>query len=85
MDLGVPELIIIAVLIILLFGVGRIGKVGGELGKGIREFRTAIREDDPANTAKKEAETPAPAPTTPAVAAPAVTTPAPAAESKPAA
>ena len=53
MDLGVPELLIIAVLIILLFGVGRIGKVGGELGKGIREFRTAVKEDTPADTAQK--------------------------------
>ncbi len=45
-DIGVPELLIIAILIILLFGVGRIGKVGGELGKGIREFRTALREEE---------------------------------------
>ncbi len=46
MDIGVPELLIIAVLIILLFGVGRIGKVGGELGRGIREFRSALREGE---------------------------------------
>jgi sec-independent protein translocase protein TatA len=47
MQLGVPELLIIAVIIVLLFGVGRIGKMGGELGKGIREFRTAVKEDTP--------------------------------------
>lgn len=46
MDIGVPELLIIAVLVILLFGVGRIGKVGGELGRGIREFRSALREGE---------------------------------------
>ena len=43
-DIGLPELLIVAVLIVLLFGVGRIGKVGGELGKGIREFRSALKE-----------------------------------------
>ena len=68
MDLGVPELLIIAVLIILLFGIGRIGKVGGELGKGIREFRSAVKEDEHAENAK----TAAPATAAPAVAAPAM-------------
>ncbi len=45
-NLGLPEILIIAVIIILLFGVGRIGKIGGELGKGIREFRNAVKEDE---------------------------------------
>lgn len=45
--LGLPEILIIAVIVILLFGVGRIGKIGGELGKGIREFRNAMKEDEP--------------------------------------
>ena len=40
---GVPELLIILVIIILLFGVGRIGKVAGELGKGIRSFRDGLQ------------------------------------------
>jgi sec-independent protein translocase protein TatA len=41
-DFGAPELLIILVLIVLLFGPGRIGKVAGELGKGIREFRDGL-------------------------------------------
>jgi sec-independent protein translocase protein TatA len=40
--LGAPELIILLVIVIVLFGVGRIGKVGGELGRGIREFREGL-------------------------------------------
>ncbi|MCL4529127.1 MAG: twin-arginine translocase TatA/TatE family subunit [Chloroflexi bacterium] len=41
-DIGVPELLIILVIVILLFGVGRIGKIAGEMGKGIREFRDGL-------------------------------------------
>ncbi len=44
--LGVPELLIVLVIIILLFGVGRIGKIAGELGKGMREFRNGISGKD---------------------------------------
>ena len=40
---GVPGLLIILVIIILLFGVGRIGKVAGELGKGIRSFKDGLQ------------------------------------------
>lgn len=44
--LGVPELLIIAFIVILVFGVGRLPEVGGALGKGIREFRKSTRDDD---------------------------------------
>jgi len=44
--LGGPELIIILAIILLIFGVGRIGKIGGELGKGIKEFRKGIQGDE---------------------------------------
>ena len=44
---GVPELLIILVIIILLFGVGRIGKIAGELGKGIKKsFRDGLQGDE---------------------------------------
>jgi sec-independent protein translocase protein TatA len=45
--LGGPELIIILVIVLLLFGVGRIGKIGGELGRGIKEFRKGLQSDEP--------------------------------------
>jgi len=36
------EWIIILVIVLLLFGVGRLGKLGADLGKGIRNFREAL-------------------------------------------
>ena len=42
--LGTTELIIILVIVILLFGAGRIQKIAGELGKGVRAFRNGVKE-----------------------------------------
>jgi sec-independent protein translocase protein TatA len=39
MDIGIPELLIILVIILLIFGPGRIAKIAGELGSSIRHFR----------------------------------------------
>lgn len=44
--LGPTELIIILVIVLLVFGVGRIGKIAGELGGGIRAFREGLKGDD---------------------------------------
>ncbi len=38
--LGVPELAIILVIIVIIFGVGKLPEIGGALGKGINEFKT---------------------------------------------
>jgi len=47
-NFGTPELLILLVIILLLFGVGRIGKIAGELGRGMREFRSGLKgEDEP--------------------------------------
>lgn len=44
--LGPTELIIILVIVILLFGVGRIGKIASELGSAIRSFREGLKPDE---------------------------------------
>lgn len=44
--LGAPELIIILVIIVLIFGVGKLPEVGSAFGKGIKEFRKATDEPD---------------------------------------
>ena len=46
LDLGIPELIIILVIVVLLFGPGRLSKIAGELGKGIKSFRENLGKDD---------------------------------------
>jgi len=45
-NLGPTELIIILIIVVLLFGVGRLGRLGGELGKGITEFRKGLQSDE---------------------------------------
>jgi sec-independent protein translocase protein TatA len=51
-SLGPTELIIILVIVVVLFGVGRISKIAGELGSGIRAFKEGIQGDEE----KKEAD-----------------------------
>jgi sec-independent protein translocase protein TatA len=51
--LGTPELIIILVIVLLIFGTGRITKVAGELGKGIKEFRSGLKENEDADKKDK--------------------------------
>lgn len=48
-SLGTPELLIILAVVILVFGVGRISKLGSELGKGVSSFRKGIKEGQEEN------------------------------------
>jgi sec-independent protein translocase protein TatA len=42
MDIGAPELIIILIVVLLIFGPGRIVKLAHELGASIRQFREGL-------------------------------------------
>ena len=55
-SLGVPELLIILVIIVVIFGVGRLPEIGGALGKSIREFKSATTDEEKAKKAKLDAE-----------------------------
>ncbi len=46
---SLPELLIVLVIVIVLFGVGRVSKLGGELGSAIREFRKGLTGGDTEN------------------------------------
>lgn len=53
--IGVPELAIILVIVVIIFGVGRLPEVGSSLGKGIRQFKSETggepEIDSPTSTA----------------------------------
>jgi len=59
MNFGPTELIIILVIILVLFGVGRISKIAGELGSGIRAFKDGLQgeEEEAESTESKEQQT----------------------------
>ncbi|MBN1313519.1 MAG: twin-arginine translocase TatA/TatE family subunit [Anaerolineae bacterium] len=55
-QIGPLELVIILTIVLLLFGVGRIGKVGRELGTAISEMRKGLKEgaEEPAEASETE-------------------------------
>jgi TatA/E family protein of Tat protein translocase len=57
MDLGLPELLVIVVVLLLLFGPTKIPQLGGSLGRAIRNFREAAsgRSDRPEARRDEEA------------------------------
>lgn len=48
MDLGPMELVLICVIVMMLFGVGRLPELFGAIGKGVREFRREMTAQDEA-------------------------------------
>lgn len=55
-NLGPVELIIILVVVLLVFGVGRLSKIGGEMGSAIREFRKGLQDDEPEEPGRSTAD-----------------------------
>ncbi len=44
--LGMPELIVILVIIVIIFGAGKLPEIGSGIGKGIKNFKSATREEN---------------------------------------
>lgn len=45
-DIGAPELLIVLVIVVLVFGPGRLAKTFGEIGQGIRSFKDSFSSDE---------------------------------------
>ena len=44
--IGMPELNVILVIILIIFGAGKLPEIGGAIGKGIKNFKKASKEPD---------------------------------------
>ncbi len=53
---GWPEILLVLVIVLLLFGPGRIAKIASELGRGIRNFREGIGSDKDNNEGQEKKE-----------------------------
>lgn len=54
--LGMPELLIILVIVILIFGAGKLPQIGAGLGKGIRNFKKSAKEPDSIDVTPQKSE-----------------------------
>ncbi len=55
--LGMPEMVIILVIALLVFGAGKLPEVGGAIGKGIKGFKKAMSEEEKLPPTSKEGAT----------------------------
>jgi sec-independent protein translocase protein TatA len=56
--IGIPELLIILVIILIIFGVGKLPEIGSALGKGIKNFKKSVSDQNDTNSTptKKEGD-----------------------------
>jgi sec-independent protein translocase protein TatA len=52
--LGMPELIIIMVIVLIIFGAGRLSEIGGAIGKGIKNFKKSVNDPDEIDVTPKD-------------------------------
>jgi sec-independent protein translocase protein TatA len=52
-SVGLPEILLIALVALLLFGAGRIADIGKGLGQGIKNFKQGLKEADDVDADKK--------------------------------
>ncbi len=53
-NIGLPELLVILVIVVLVFGAGKLPQLGKGLGEGIKNFRDAMREGHKGSDEKKD-------------------------------
>lgn len=51
-NIGLPELILIFLIVLLVFGASRLPEIARSLGKAVQEFKRAVKDEEP--TSKKE-------------------------------
>jgi sec-independent protein translocase protein TatA len=56
--IGLPELLVILVIVVIIFGVGKLPEIGSAMGKGIKNFKKSMNGDNDSTSspAKKEDE-----------------------------
>lgn len=54
--IGIPELVILLVIILVIFGAGKLPEIGSGLGKAIRGFKKGVSEPDEIDVTPKEKE-----------------------------
>jgi sec-independent protein translocase protein TatA len=74
MGIGAPELIIILIIVLVIFGAGRLPQVLGSLGKGVKEFREASEGHEETTTATTSTTATNSTPTTPLATPPVAST-----------
>ncbi len=50
-DIGAPELLIVLVIVVLVFGPGRLAKTMSEIGKGLRSFKESLSSEEESDSA----------------------------------
>jgi len=58
--IGMGELVVILLIVLIIFGAGKLPQIGDSLGKGIRNFKNAVKGDEPQPPTPQAPQAPAP-------------------------
>lgn len=47
MSVGIWQIVLILLIVLIIFGAGKLPKVMGDLAKGVKSFKTGLKDDDP--------------------------------------